>query len=147
MAKIYLDFCSVAFDEYHEPWFLDGVYGDIPEFVIGQLYARECPNENLLEDNINDALERLAEAHRREVVELLQKEMNWTEIYVWMHCTAHNYYRLPRKDDEDEEEYEINSMADYEAMIEDVFELAVDPSDYREFQALQWVMEGMYPPG
>lgn len=70
LGAIYSDFCDAAWEECSSP-----LYGDwaaplkLDPFVLGQLYAR-IPAENPEED-LGEALEKLVEMERGEVVEAL----------------------------------------------------------------------------
>lgn len=143
LIKSYYDFCEAVFDECNEEGF-SAILNDTfsgSELIVGQLYTKEFPQEDFVEDTA-EALESLVNKYQHRVNKAIRKHLTESEVFVWMYCSADTPHKYEPTDDDDYEEtdYEINNFEDYKAMIEDAsHEILNNPQKDEMYVGLEYV--------
>lgn len=125
LIQIYHDFCADVFDEYS-----DDLYYTIIEFLSDEVIinvAREYIEDVYDYEDISDAVNAILPHLKMEVFSALKKTLTAFDIFVWMYCTGHTFYRpvkIEANDSDDiwaEEKYEVNSYEDFAEMVKEEY--------------------------
>lgn len=104
LARVYHQFCGMAFDENTEPYYTDYIDDEVPMLVVAQLLGSRLPKDEICEENESELLLVLVDIVKFEVFQILSRELSEADVYAWMYCTGDSSYF----DDED-----INSLQEY----------------------------------
>lgn len=139
ISMVYEDFCNVYSDELPSYDYGDELYDDIPEFVLGQLYGSEYPDEII--ESPSSAIFTLANALRTEVVRDLKSEMTDMDILAYLICTVQTLTTVD--EDGNEVDLVIEDFGDYVKATKQYQELFMDSPSQDEQRVFSWIADQM----